>query len=347
MKASRLETAFIETGLSLPENGKIAVFRAKSGSDYSILPKDRTVLITSNRLQFDQLQAQGFEVADAAAGPFVLSIIEITRSKSETLGLIAAAFKETTPGGFIVVDGAKTDGIESVLKRCKSQAPIDHLVAKSHGKLFCMTRPDQTPPVINDWYSALALAPNRDKFATAAGMFSPEQIDKGSAMLAAHFDARIKGLVADLGAGWGWLTDAALKSGNITSIDLFEAEKTALDAAKLNIPDPRAQFFWADICTLQDKGKYDVVICNPPFHQSRAAEPAIGIDFIRKAAQILKPNGNLWLVANRQLPYEAALDQNFSHWKTLEETNIFKAVLATKPLSISARQRRANGVKPR
>ncbi|MFT5159206.1 MAG: 16S rRNA (guanine1207-N2)-methyltransferase [Paracoccaceae bacterium] len=97
---------------------------------------------------------------------------------------------------------------------------------------------------------------------------------------------------------------------------------------------------------MADAGQYDTVICNPPFHQGRAAEPAIGIEFIRKAAQILKPNGSLWLVANRQLPYEAALEQNFSHWKLLEQTNVFKAIHAVKPLSASARQRRANAVKP-
>ncbi|MFT4715464.1 MAG: 16S rRNA (guanine1207-N2)-methyltransferase, partial [Paracoccaceae bacterium] len=277
---------------------------------------------------------------------FSWSLVEITRSKSETLGLIALAFAQSQPGGIVVVDGVKTDGIESVLKQCKGIFAVENTVAKSHGKLFWMIRPDTLPAQSQAWQKALVPVLNGDGFWTAAGMFSSEQIDKGSALLAGHLDDRIKGAVADLGAGWGWLAAQAIKSDNLKTIDLFEAEKTALDAAKLNVADPRAQFHWSNVSTLADAGQYDTVICNPPFHQGRAAEPAIGIEFIRKAAQILKPNGSLWLVANRQLPYEAALEQNFSHWKLLEQTNVFKAIHAVKPLSASARQRRANAVKP-
>ena len=50
------------------------------------------------------------------------------------------------------------------------------------------------------------------------------------------------------------------------------------------------------------------MIMNPPFHQGRAAEPDLGAAFIAAAARILKPHGRLMMVANRQLPYEAALD---------------------------------------
>jgi 16S rRNA (guanine1207-N2)-methyltransferase len=74
------------------------------------------------------------------------------------------------------------------------------------------------------------------------------------------------------------------------------------------------------------------VISNPPFHQGRAAEPALGIAFIEAAGRILKPSGRLLLVANRQLPYEAALARVFRSTTTLSEDAGYKVLLAETPL---------------
>jgi 16S rRNA (guanine1207-N2)-methyltransferase len=344
---SRLDIALDQSGLNLPEDGQIAVFRADAALDYSAMPVERTVMINSDRTQYDRLDSLGFQVSKAAEVDCTASLVQITRSKAETLALIAKALAATRVGGVVIVDGAKTDGIESVLKQCKARLPIDGVVAKSHGKLFWMTRPKALPEGIVGLQSALVLTPNKDGFLTAAGMFSPAHLDQGSALLAAHFDGRIKGHVADFGAGWGWLAKQALTVGDVSKIDLFEAEQTALEAAAANVTDARAQFHWQDVRNLKVTTPYDHVICNPPFHQGRAAEPAIGVEFIHKAAELLKPKGMLWLVANRQLPYEAALDQNFSHWKYLEETNSFKAILASKPRSASARAKWAGSAKHR
>ena len=44
---------------------------------------------------------------------------------------------------------------------------------------------------------------------------------------------------------------------------------------------------------------------NPPFHTRPRADPALGQAMIRKAAAALRRGGRLFMVANRQLPYEA------------------------------------------
>lgn len=345
MKASRLETAVTQSGLIVPQQGQIAVFCPKSEQDYSVLPLARAQLVTANRVQYDHYVGTETAVTDHSTGPYTMTVVEVTRSKAQTLGLIARALSQTIPGGPVVVNGAKTDGIDSVLKQIKTILPIEHSLAKSHGKLFWIESPETLPDKAADWLQGLALAPNSAGFLTAPGMFSPDHADAGSVLLAAHFKAQLKGQAADLGAGWGWLAKEALKSEAVSGLDLYEADNTALTAATENLePDPRVRFFWSDVTRLETDARYDTVICNPPFHQSRAAEPALGLQFIRKSAEILKPNGTLWLVANRQLPYEAALDQNFKHWKYLEENSSFKAILATKPLSASARQKHANSV---
>jgi 16S rRNA (guanine1207-N2)-methyltransferase len=61
---------------------------------------------------------------------------------------------------------------------------------------------------------------------------------------------------------------------------------------------------WEDIRTLTPERRYDVVIMNPPFHTGKNEDLALGQLFIEKAWQSLKPRGRLFMVANRNLPYE-------------------------------------------
>jgi 16S rRNA (guanine1207-N2)-methyltransferase len=347
MAASRLNIALAEIGADLSETGEIGVFRAQAGADYSGFPADRLQLFNSFRPEFERLQGSGRDVSPTPKGPFSAVLVHLTRSKTETLGLVATALIETGVGGLVLVDGAKTDGIESIQKRCGNMIPVTGSLAKAHGRIFWMRRPAALPDPIRAWAAELQARRNTDGFLTAPGMFSPEQADKGSRLLAEQFDARLKGRLADLGAGWGWLSAEALKQAGVQSVDLYEAEKTALDMAALNLKGKAAQFFWADVRSLKVGAPYEAVICNPPFHRSRAAEPALGLEFIAKAAEILKPNGSLWLVANRQLPYEAGLELHFKHWKLLAESPGFKAILATKPLGQSARKRRFTAVNSR
>ncbi len=139
--------------------------------------------------------------------------------------------------------------------------------------------------------------------------------------------------MADLGAGWGWLARTALeRNPGIAALDLHEAELIALDAARTNVPDARARFHWSDVARLgKAAGPCDAVIMNPPFHQGRAAEPDLGIAFIAAATRMLKPQGRLTLVANRQMPYEAALEAGFRRWAKLGEAGGYKLLEAEGP----------------
>ena len=159
-------------------------------------------------------------------------------------------------------------------------------------------------------------------------MFSEAKIDAGSALLATQLDA-LKGVVADLGAGWGYLSREILTHEGVTRLDMVEAEKTALDCAVANTNDPRARPIWTD--ALAHQGNYDVVVSNPPFHTSRAGDPDLGRGFIATAARILNPRGTFYMVANRHLPYEAELDAKFARVEELDGTGAFKVFKATRP----------------
>src|SRR5690606_14454552 len=134
-----------------------------------------------------------------------------------------------------------------------------------------LERPDGLPDAVAAWAAAAAPARNAEGFVTAPGLFSPDRAEPGSRMLAGSLAAPLRGRGADVGAGWGWLAQAAVAGGpEIEALDLYEAEARALDAARENVTDPRAGFHWADVTTLgPGVAPYVAVIANPPFHQDR------------------------------------------------------------------------------
>lgn len=320
----RLTHAF-DTGQIEPPAGPTLVISAEVTPGLLELNTPKTE--SSFRPAFSALEDAGFDVSEQVSGNFPSALVNLSRSREESLGNIARAWSMLDQGGMLLIDGAKTDGIDAIHKTLRKHIDIDHVIPKAHGKLISATKSDASLPA---WQDALNLRQNKDGFHTTAGIFSADSIDEGSQLLARHFPNRLKGSVADLGAGWGWLSHAALAACEaIEDIHLIEAEARALAAARANLTHDSAYFHWAD--ATEHSGKYDAVITNPPFHADRKPDPSLGLSFISAAAKMLKPNGKLMLVANRMLPYEDALEQLFRRVERREQTNRFKVFEAGKP----------------
>jgi 16S rRNA (guanine1207-N2)-methyltransferase len=76
--------------------------------------------------------------------------------------------------------------------------------------------------------------------------------------------------------------------------------------------------------------RFDVVVTNPPFHTGKQTELAVPIQFIEDAWQVLLPGGQLFLVANRTLPYEGAIEARFGNVASAHDGRRFKVLSATK-----------------
>jgi 16S rRNA (guanine1207-N2)-methyltransferase len=329
----RLALAFETGALALPAAGPVLVLRAAPSPFLDLVPPDRLRCVQTFRPLHDALAERGHAVATTAEGPAAMVVAVLTRSRPEILGNVARGLALLVPGGTLVLNGAKTDGVDALARHVAEVLPLAGTYVKAHGRVVWLTRPATLPDAVADWTRDAAPRRNADGFLTAPGMFSAERVDPGSLRLAAAFRGRLRGRVADLGAGWGWLAHAALsRCPEIMALDLHEAEAQALDAARANVTDARAAFHWSDVTRLgRGVPPYDAVITNPPFHQGRAAEPDLGAAFIAAAARILKPDGRLLLVANRQLPYEAPLGAAFRHVEKLAEDPAYKVLAAERP----------------
>lgn len=74
----------------------------------------------------------------------------------------------------------------------------------------------------------------------------------------------------------------------------------------------------------------DFVVCNPPFHDAGEEDQSLGKLFIERAADMLRPGGQLWLTANRHLPYEVILRERFETVEAIADRAGFKVFAATK-----------------
>ncbi|PLL14276.1 MFS transporter [Tabrizicola sp. TH137] len=325
MRSARLEQA-LEAGLwPLPAEGRIAVIRPRLGDDLSALPKDRVEVVTGFKPDADWFAARGHAVVTRAEGPYAAAVVCLSRARAQSEALIAEAAARVVPGGPVAVDGQKTDGVDSLLKALRGRVALSEALSKAHGKIAVFP----AGPGLEDW---VARPTEVEGFRTMAGVFSADGIDRGSALLAAALPAEMKGKVADLGAGWGYLARAVLARPGVKECHLVEAEAEALDCARVNVRDERAVFHWADATTLRLPRLMEHVVMNPPFHAGREADPGLGVAFIGAAARALAPDGVLWLVANRHLPYDRVLKGLFREVQEIGGDAAFRVTRAAFPL---------------
>lgn len=328
MAASRLTLALDSGALSLPAAGRLAVFGPSAEADLSVLPKERVQIIQGFAPDHAAWERRGWDVAVAPTGDFAGAVVVVPRAKALARAWLAEALALTS-GGPVIVDGARTDGVDSLLKACRAQgAEVSAPFAKAHGKTFALTA---DPADFADWRPGEGpLVAGR--YRTAPGVFSADGVDRGSALLLEALPAKLKGRVADLGAGWGYLAGEVLAAHpEIAELHLVEADHAALDCARTNVPDPRARFHWADATAFAIDAPFDIVLANPPFHAGRAADPDLGRAFLAAAARLLTPHGAAFVVANRHLPYERDLVARFAEVHEIGGDAGFKVLEARRP----------------
>lgn len=299
----------------------------------------------------DAWDKAGFpRVDELPDGKWPVVLVLPGKSRDETLLWFALAKDRLEPGGRIIAAMPNTAGASRFEKELAQAAGNITSIQKHKCRAFhAIDDGSWNEETLEAWRSLGGFREvSGTLYLTNAGVFSSEHIDPGSQLLVRHLPANLRGRVADLGAGWGYLSDIALdRCPGIETIDLFEADFRALACAKRNLArhlppenplsspvcyaceEPRARFHWHDVTTgLPDT--YDAILMNPPFHTGQDTDVDLGRAFLTTAAASLKRNGKLLLVANRQLPYEAVLDQLRLHWRKVAEDKTYKILFADK-----------------
>lgn len=262
------------------------------------------------------------------------------RQREEARALIARAFDACVPGGMVLASVANDEGAKAVEGDFKKLAGgLDGSLSKFHCRVFWARRDDarQDAGLQAQWRNADAPRPILDgRFVSRPGVFAWNRVDAGSELLGEHLPSHLTGTAADLGAGWGFLSDALLgRNPGITALDAFEADARALDLARQNLVSHAVRghigYHWHDVTTgLPPARQYDVIVSNPPFHDTgKASQPEIGQRFLHVAADALSQRGALWLVANAHLPYENLLRDRFDDVRVVTSARGYKVFEAS------------------
>lgn len=170
-----------------------------------------------------------------------------------------------------------------------------------------------------------------------ANVFSRNHLDIGGRFL---MDNLISGdyiKIADLGCGNGIVGMAAAKQYAKAHITFIDESYMAVDSARINLfanfEQPRAdnsEFVVNNGLVGFDKASFDLILCNPPFHQQHAITDHIAWSMFNDAYHCLVTNGHLLIVGNRHLDYQEKLTRIFGNCDLVTQNKKFVILKATK-----------------
>jgi 16S rRNA (guanine1207-N2)-methyltransferase len=274
-----------------------------------------------------------------------LVCFRIPTDKASLMQLLADAWDLLAVGGRCVIAGATQEGIKSAATSLSALfGPTTVLATKAGHRVVRAVKQSATPadeallasarvPWAAFRETAVTLRGVPAVLAARPGVFSWEHLDEASAILANVMRIAPTDAVLDLGCGAGALGITAARlahAGRVTMVDVdIEAVRSADRSATIaGLTNTRA--LPSDVASAVLEERFDVVVTNPPFHVGKQTDLVLPGRFIRDAWQVLVPGGALQLVANRTLPYEGLIRDQFGRVECLHDGPRFKVLVATR-----------------
>ncbi len=276
-----------------------------------------------------------FNISDYPQQSFEKIVYRISKEKALVNHIINQSAKSLQKDAKFIISGYKQEGIKSFSDNIKK-------VLHAQGKL------KKTGSGYIGEYSHLSLATTLDdksyhnlrkiddKFYSKPGVFGWNKVDKGTKLLLNCVKDLISSQkitpksVLDLGCGYGWIFFKIDKYG-FEKITATDNNAAALIAAQKNTQTIKtATEVIASDCADTIDNAFDLVLCNPPFHQGFQHNQALTEKFIRGCAKKTKKNGHTLLVTNEFISFDHLAEGLFSHKKTLHKEQGFKVVLLSK-----------------
>ncbi len=282
-----------------------------------------------------------FDINDYPQESFDQIIYRVPKEKALAHFLINQAAQLLTTDGTLTLSGYKQEGIKSYAEKLKKELNASGSLKKS-GNAYkgTFSNINKKYQLDDQQYSKLRkIIPKNNtnkEFYSKPGTFGWDKIDKGTQLLLETFGSIYKNIqpkpnnVLDLGCGYGWIF-LNLDKYNFSNITATDNNAAALLSAKansqlINTPTTIA----AGDCANTINSTFDLILCNPPFHQGFAHSKELTDKFITTCYQKLKKNGLALLVTNEFVTFDKKAEALFSKQEALKKDQGFKVTLLIK-----------------
>jgi 16S rRNA (guanine1207-N2)-methyltransferase len=267
---------------------------------------------------------------DGGNANLVCAMLEGERGNARVAAQLHTAWTRLSSGGALYLAGDKDKGFERYLKGAVQAFGAGEVVAR--GKGFRVARLEkrtlEPPPAPEAQHFTIQARGLEVACVALPGVFAAGKLDAASALLLEHIPDCSGLSVLDLGAGYGALgATLALEGARVAMLE-NDAPSAQSCLGTLHANGLEARVLHSDVdAALEPDAKFQRIVTNPPFHVGRDLKLEVAGEFIHAAARRLLPGGDLWLVANHFLPYEALMAE-VGRVETVAQARGFKVLHA-------------------
>jgi len=275
------------------------------------------VVVLSNRVDVtEEMRAAGwaaqfsdFDFSSWPVGGLDAIFFRVAKEKPVVHHVINAAAERLAAGGRLLLSGGKQQGIKTYARHAAERLGGALDFRKMGNEYLAVIRcGDQRGAALDERdYATLrpVISDGALSYLSKPGLYGWDKVDAGSALLVAHLPECAPQQVLDLGCGYGYLSVQAWHRLQPPRIVATDNNAAALLACRANFAAQGivGEVIGAD-CGAGIKGMFDLVLCNPPFHQGFGVERDLTARFVASARRHTSAQGQALFVTNAFLPLE-------------------------------------------
>jgi 16S rRNA (guanine1207-N2)-methyltransferase len=300
----------------------------------------------SNRLDVSrQAAAQGwpcsfsdFDFASVQPG-FRQALYRISKEKRVVEHVLQSLWDLLPNGGVLHFCGYKNEGVKTFAKRMQEAWHCEPTLQRGdqHLHLYQCRKADSSGTRLNeaDYHALQAIGMlNADPLMSKPGIFAWDRFDNGSSFLLGQLRGWLgegdcsQYSALDLGCGYGLLAVALLQAGcrRVVATDNNAAAVRACSANLAALGAERDTLVVAADCGDVLDERFDLILCNPPFHQGFDVEQDLTDRFLSATKRLLAPKGRALFVVNAFIPLERKAAAHFTRVHTLADDRRFRVI---------------------
>lgn len=317
-----------------------------------LMPKSGLKVIT-NRWDIAQEATQknfivhfnDFDLSTIADNSLDYFFYRISKEKPVVHHLLNEAWRCLKPHGKLCIAGHKNEGIKTYIDKTAALFGTHKQIIKETTAYFsgiekCNAYNSSQRLDDSDYRQLRIIAQEPCRIDSKPGLFGWNKIDQGSQYLVDQLSNLLNARAGkphnkplntlDLGCGYGYLTLAAAQLDackTITHWTMTDNNAAAVATAEHNIKlnGINAEVIAADCGDLLS-GTFDLIVCNPPFHQGFSLEGDLTNRFLATTKRLLAPQGIAVFVVNQFIPLERKASGLFRHINTCASNGSFKVI---------------------